>query len=273
MCLLDFFQPPCFTMPDFFEQPILNSPYEEPTRCWELEPNGQPTQRILEKRRPSSYISPIPKPRNAVSSGPSQQSIEFTTEEGGEYEATLINEQINKIREEVRAWRKLPPDKWKVTPETERLLRHWRNHQFSGIRPFFCQIEAAETIIWLTEVAKETESGKRLLKEINENSGVANQGLLRFALKMATGAGKTTVMAMIIAWQTVNAVHHPQSKQFTKGFLVVAPGLTVRDRLRVLQPNDPDSYYQRRELVPMDMLPEVQLARIVITNYHAFMLR
>ena len=96
---------------------------------------------------------------------------------------------------------------------------------------------------------------------------------MRLALKLATGAGKTTVMAMIIAWQTVNAVRHPTSKQFTRGFLVCAPGLTIKDRLRVLQPNDPDSYYVSRELVPGDMFEDVNRAKIVITNYHAFQLR
>src|SRR5207245_7934619 len=101
----------------------------------------------------------------------------------------------------------------------------------------------------------------------------ANPELMRLALKLATGAGKTTVMAMIIAWQTVNAVRRPQSKKFTRGFLVVTPGLTIRDRLRVLQPNDPDSYYANRELVPGDMLEDVNRAKIVITNFHAFKLR
>ena len=96
---------------------------------------------------------------------------------------------------------------------------------------------------------------------------------MRLALKLATGAGKTTVMAMLIAWQTINAVRRPGSKQFTRGFLVVAPGLTIKDRLRVLQPNDPDSYYASRELVPSDMLDDVNRAKIVITNYHAFKLR
>src|SRR5712672_3809560 len=96
---------------------------------------------------------------------------------------------------------------------------------------------------------------------------------MRLALKLATGAGKTTVMAMLIAWQTVNAVRHPASKNFTRGFLVCAPGLTIKDRLRVLQPNDPDSYYASRELVPGDMLDDVNRAKIVITNYHAFKLR
>ena len=101
----------------------------------------------------------------------------------------------------------------------------------------------------------------------------ANPELMRLALKLATGAGKTTVMAMLIAWQTVNAVRRPNSKKFTRGFLIVAPGLTIRDRLRVLQPNDPDSYYQSRELVPNDMLGDLDRAKIVITNYHAFKLR
>ena len=93
------------------------------------------------------------------------------------------------------------------------------------------------------------------------------------ALKLATCAGKTTVMAMIIAWQTINAVRHPGSTRFTRGFLVVTPGITIKDRLRVLQPNDPDSYYQQRELIPPDMLPELNGAKIVITNYHAFKLK
>ena len=80
-------------------------------------------------------------------------------------------------------------------------------------------------------------------------------------------------MAMLIAWTTVNAVRHPNSRRFTRGFLVVTPGLTIRDRLRVLQPNDPDSYYQSRELVPADMLADLERAKIVITNFHAFKLR
>jgi type III restriction enzyme len=157
-----------------------------------------------------------------------------------------------------------------VTPETARLLQHWRHHAFGGVRPFFCQIEAVETAIWFTEVAPHTVSGKRLLENLKRVNAEANPGLERLALKLATGAGKTTVMAMLIAWQTLNAVRRSGSKHFTKGFLIVAPGLTIRDRLRVLQPNDPDSYYSTRELVPYDLLEDMQKARIVITNYHAF---
>jgi type III restriction enzyme len=130
-----------------------------------------------------------------------------------------------------------------------------------------------ETAIWLTEVAPHSKSGKRLLDYLASANRDANPELMRLALKLATGAGKTTVMAMIIAWQTINAVRKPGSKNFTRGFLVVAPGLTIKDRLRVLQPNDPDRYYKDRELVPSDMLEEISRAKIVITNYHAFKLR
>jgi type III restriction enzyme len=98
------------------------------------------------------------------------------------------------------------------------------------------------------------EAGKRLLDHLAAANKDANPELMRLALKLATGAGKTTVMAMLIAWQTVNAVRRPASTSFTRGFLVCAPGLTIKDRLRVLQPNDPDSYYASREIVPNDML-------------------
>ena len=188
--------------------------------------------------------------------------------DGQQYDLTAI---INGVRQQVDRWRELPdPAQWQVTPETARLLRHWRHHHFSGIRPFFCQLEAAETAIWLTEVAPGTRAGRNFLDHLANANDDANPELPRLALKLATGAGKTTVMAMLIAWQTVNAVRRPQSSRFTRGFLVVTPGITIKDRLRVLQPNDPDSYYQSRELVPNDMLPDLEKAKIVITNYHAF---
>jgi len=187
------------------------------------------------------------------------------------YDPTSI---INEVRSFVEQWRHLPsPNQWQVTPETARLLQHWRHHKFSGLRPFFCQVEAAETAIWLTKVAPNTTAGKKLLNNLEAANQDANPEISRLALKLATGAGKTTVMAMLIAWQTINAVRRSNSKHFTRGFLVVTPGLTIKDRLRVLQPNDPDSYYASRELVPSDLLDDVNRAKIVITNYHAFKLR
>jgi type III restriction enzyme len=259
----------------FFDHPVLNSPYERPTRHWELDENGQPTQKILDIRRRAEFITPIPKPKKRKRAA-KQEEIVFDEGKGlstkeQQYDPTSI---INEVRGQVDAWRALPtPSQWQVTPETARLLEHWRHHTFSGVRPFFCQVEAAETAIWLTEVAPQSTSGKRLLDHLASANRDANPELTRLALKLATGAGKTTVMAMIIAWQTVNAVRRPASKHFTRGFLVCTPGLTIKDRLRVLQPNDPDSYYASRELVPSDMLGDVNRAKIVITNYHAFMLR
>jgi type III restriction enzyme len=259
----------------FFDHPILNSPYEYPLRHWELDEAGQPTQNIIERRRRARFITPIPNPKKHKSFGQGSLALNegkglSTAEQQYEDTATAINQ----VRQAVDAWRSLPtPSQWQVTPATARLVEHWRHHSFSGIRPFFCQIEAVETAIWLVEVAPHSRNGKRVLDNLEAANDAANPELLRIALKLATGAGKTTVMAMLIAWQTVNAVRYPASKNFTRGFLVCAPGLTIKDRLRVLQPNDPDSYYTSRELVPGDMLEDVKKAKIVITNYHAFQRR
>ena len=260
----------------FFAKPILNSPYQYPERHWELDAEGQPTQQIVPQRRDAEFITPIPRPR--LQSGSEQQDeLVFTDAQGlstqdQQYDVTG---NVKEIRRLVDAWRMIPnPSDWGVTPTTQRLLQHWRNHDFSEYRPFFCQVEAAETIIWLTEVApRQRDTGRPRLDYLANASRQANPDLVRWALKMATGAGKTTVMAMLIAWQTLNAVRNPRSNRFSNGFLVVTPGITIKDRLRVLQPNDPESYYAERELVPSDMLGELQRAKIVVTNYHSFMLR
>lgn len=259
----------------FFDHPILNSPYEPPSRHWELDETGQPTQQILASRRRAQFITPIPKAK-AQKKAVKQGDLIFDEGKGlstkaQQYDATSI---INEVRSLVAAWRSLPnSSQWQVSPETSRLLQHWRHHEFAGVRPFFCQVEAVETAIWLTEVAPQSSRGKQMLEQLASANADANPELMRLALKLATGAGKTTVMAMIIAWQTINAVRHPGSKQFTRGFLVCSPGLTIKDRLRVLQPNDPNSYYKDRELVPNDMLDDISRAKIVITNYHAFRIR
>jgi type III restriction enzyme len=258
----------------FFERPILNSPYLASSRHWELDKDGQPTHLIVASRRHAEFISPIPKPRLRKGQGRQsslalQDEVGISTEEQ-QYASTIIND----LRGEVDAWRKLPsPSDWKVSPETARLLEHWRNYSFPSVRPFFCQVEAVETVIWLTEVAPGRESWKKkYLEHLADSNRDANPGLSRLALKLATGAGKTTVMAMLIAWQTINAIRRPNS-QFTKGFLIVAPGLTIRDRLNVLMPNDTYNYYQHRDLVPKDMLQDMQRAVVVIENFHKFKLR
>jgi type III restriction enzyme len=200
----------------FFEKPILNSPYQYPKRHWELDETGQPTQQIIETRRRAEFITPIPKPKKQKG-GTRQAALVFDEGKGlstadQRYDHTAV---INGVRDQVDAWRRLPDSsQWKVTPETARLLQHWRHHKFGGIRPFFCQIEAVETAIWLTEVAPNAgNAGKRFLDHLADANTEANPELERLALKLATGAGKTTVMAMIIAWQTINAVRRASASR------------------------------------------------------------
>ena len=135
----------------FFERPILNSPYEYPARHWELDDQGQPTQQIIDSRRRAEFITPIPKPKKRKKAA---QQDEMVFDEGKglstkeqQYDPTSI---INEVRQYVAIWRALSSSQWQVSPETARLLQHWRHHKFGGVRPFFCQVEAVETAIWLT---------------------------------------------------------------------------------------------------------------------------
>ncbi|WCL50751.1 BPTD_3080 family restriction endonuclease [Leptospira sp. GIMC2001] len=262
---------------DFFEKPIINSPYRIPDKHWELDDAGQPTGSLENRRRIVKFVTPIPKPKrntNKKKSQGQQVDLGFTdkdelSEEKQKYDIADI---IGEVRNQVDAWRQLSKSQWGVTPETARLLEHWRKEEWDNIRPFFCQVEAMEVAIWLHEVAPSLKNNAsiRILRHLSAANENANPDLFRIALKLATGSGKTTVMAMMIAWQTVNSVRMPNSKRYTRGFLVVSPGLTIKDRLRVLQPHDPSSYFLTRDIVPTDMLDEIKKARIVITNYHAF---
>jgi type III restriction enzyme len=249
----------------FYERPILNSPYAKPCFYHSLDEHGQPLGLApVEGRRPSKFIVPIPKAKRRGAAA--QETLPLET-----YSDNAI---INEIRSNVDAWRDLPGGAdWGVTPTTQRLLEHWRHHEFSNQQPFFCQIEAIETLIWLTEVARSRRQHAHLWRSIHAANAEANPELVRLALKMATGAGKTTVMAMVIAWQTLNAVRMPGSGRFSRAFLILTPGITIRDRLQVLNPEHPDSYYRSREIVPNDMLGDIAKATILITNYHAFLHR
>ena len=148
----------------FFERPILNSPYAYPARHWELDAEGQPTNRIEDRRRRSELITPVPKPQKRRRAA-SQGELGLSTGDGlstpeQEYNPTPI---INEIRGYVAAWRNLPnPNQWQVTPETARLLQYWRHHQFESFRPFFCNIEAVETAIWLAEVASQRAAASQI---------------------------------------------------------------------------------------------------------------
>ena len=247
----------------FYERPILNAPYEPPLLHHRLDDTGQPIEgEPIKGRRPSKFIVPVPASRKKAAAAQASLDLETYTE----------NAKINEIRGYLAAWRAIPnPGDWGVNPATQRLLEHWRRpkKEWAGPRPFFCQIEAVETMIWLAEVAPRRAVTRGLLEQIAKDNEEANPALFRLAMKMATGSGKTTVMAMLIAWQAINAARK-ESKDFSRAFLIVAPGITIKDRLRVLQPSEPGNYYDTREIVPPEMLPEIRRAEIVITNYHAF---
>lgn len=127
----------------FFKNPIRNSPYAIPSEHWELDKDGQPTDNLISKRRSAKFVTPIPKPKKRQAQGTIFADQELSTD-AQQYEKMSFF--IESIREKVSEWRSLPnPESWRVTPETARLLQHWRNHPFAGIKPFFCQIEAVET--------------------------------------------------------------------------------------------------------------------------------
>lgn len=243
------------------ENPVLNSPYHEPTRHFKFSEDGI-TNEIVESRRKSSYFIPIPRPRKKGN----QRSLFETEWTQDRIEETKL---VNDIRERVALWRK--GGYTGVTTVTRRLLEYWTNPDRER-KLFFCQIEALETAIYITEVARKYGDAwiENRLREANEE---ANPGLYRLAFKMATGTGKTVVMAMLIAWQALNKLASPQDARFSDAFVLIAPGITIRDRLRVLLPNDPGNYYRQRDIVTSYQLEELQKARFVITNFHAFMLR
>ncbi len=242
--------------------PILNSPYDEPDQYFEIGPAG-PTGEIHVGRRPSESFIPI-----AVAKKGAAVQGEFDLDTGGE--RIERNTLINDLRRDVSKWRR-GSQYLGVTPISRKLLQHWADPDREN-RVLFCQREAAETAIFLTEVAGRSgfTDWRRRLEPENQ---AHNDGLPRIALKMATGSGKTIVMAMLIAWQTLNKVQSPRDARFSNRFLIVTPGITIRDRLRVLLPEDPGNYYNQRDLIPADLKGGLEHARIVITNYHAFQLR
>lgn len=249
-------------MPDqTIDNPIINSPFEEPRRQFEFTEDGI-TNDIIQKRRVSAYFVPIPKPRKKGA-----QTGLFDTE--WTQDRLKENDTINRIRAQVRKWRM--GGYVHVTNTTKKLLQYWQREGRER-RLFFCQIEAIETAIYLTEVAKSYGDGWIEEDLVRENNA-ANHDVYRIAFKMATGSGKTLVMAMLIAWHTLNKFANPQDSRFGDTFLVVTPGITIRDRLRVLLPNDPGNYYQLHDLCPPDLMGQLQRANIVITNFHAFLRR
>ena len=241
--------------------PILNSPYSEPSRHFRFSDEGI-TDQIVEGRRPSGYFVPVPSAR--ISNAQLRLETQWTQDR------YTPNDTINEIRGWVGRWRDARYDG--VTRTTRALLDHWNAPDRD--RPlFFAQREAVETAIFVTEIGGKEMGGRFLQNQLREWSDEFNPGLLRSAFKMATGTGKTTVMGMLIAWHTLNKAANAHDTRFGDTFFVVAPGITIRDRLRVLLPNDPANVYRERDLVPADRIEDLARARVAITNYHGFLRR
>jgi type III restriction enzyme len=238
------------------DNPIINSPYRVPEKHFKFDDGGI-TSDVVAGRRPSQYFVPVPKPRKRGQ----QMELDFA-----EFTADKIrpNDFVNQVRDRVDVWRKQGYPH--VTPTTRRLLEHWSD----PVRDnpiLFAQREAAETAIYVAEAAQ--KAGDAWIRnQLNDTNTNHNRSLPRVALKMATGSGKTVVMAMLIAWQTLNKAAQPNDARFAKRFLIITPGLTIRDRLRVLLPEDDDNYYKQRGLVPADLRDDLGQAKIVIANYH-----
>ena len=243
------------------ENPVINSPFVEPRQHFATTSDGQVTGEIVPRRRPSEFFVPVARPKKA--------SPQLTMDAFGGPTRQQPNEIVNEIRQAVERWR--IQDYPHITPTSRDLIDHWRADDRDR-RLFFCQLEATETLIYLTEAAEKTGDTKALNVIRGENA-THNSGLPRFAFKMATGSGKTVLMAMFIAWQALNKAANQQDRRFNDSFLVVTPGITIRDRLRVLYPNDPGNYYRAMDIVTPEQLDRLQAATILVTNYHAFIRR
>ncbi len=227
-------------MPKTIDQLIINSPYEEPSHYWSY--NRETREFTLkEGRRPAGYLRASEKSRGFDDPG---VFVELPV--------------VNQIRPRVKAWREA--DYPGVTGITKRLLQHWNDPEQRDLRLFFCQLEAIETLIWLTEGPEAEKVGVEIPGDGGE--------FQRLCCKMATGSGKTIVMAMLIAWQVLNKVTYPQHKRFSKHIFVIAPGLTVKSRLQVLIPG-PDSFYEMFRILPPGLEEKLRQGKVLIRNWHA----
>ncbi|KKU88369.1 MAG: Type III restriction-modification enzyme,R/helicase subunit [Candidatus Gottesmanbacteria bacterium GW2011_GWA2_47_9] len=242
---------------------ILNTPYVEPIYHFKSDDRGL-TPEINEFRRPSSFYIPVPKSKNK------SKQMELNTAEGAYgSEIQRDNVFINRLREKLSEWRK---QNYPGLTKTSRDLLFYWNDESRTNKLFFCQIEALETLMYATEVAEKSGEGW-IINELRQKNTEANPGLYRMAFKMATGSGKTVVMAMMIAYNTLNKIRYPMDTRFTDAFVVVTPGITIRDRLNVLLPNDPHNYYLQRDIVSYQDFDLLQQAVVHIVNFQQLELR
>lgn len=240
-------------MPITLDNPIVNDPFAEPKRYWEYK-EGQPY--LIEGRRLAGYYF-RPRTRPTLGAVAEEEFVELKT--------------VNEIRKRVKEWGESGYQG--ATRITKELLEHWNNPERER-KLFFCQREAAETIIWLIEAPPHLKQGIEIpLDEPIDPKSLEKgyKALRRYACKMATGSGKTVVMAMLIAWSVINKSANPKDSRFSDAVLIVCPNLTIKERLQVLKPSHPKNYYDYFELVPSALRSYLERGKFLITNWHLFL--
>jgi type III restriction enzyme len=244
------------------EAPIINSPYDEPAHHWHIEQAKPPDKRT--GRRQASYFFRVPEKARRGKTAKAQAAMFEETAKGQEYLLGLAN----LIRVRLKEWR--ARDYAGATKVTRELLALWRNPDRAQ-RLFFAQLEAVETVLFLVEGPDDLKQGVTVPADEpgDEAKAQGYKAFMRYALKMATGSGKTTVMGMLSAWSILNKVAQPQAAAYSDTVLIVCPNVTIRDRLRELDPNlDELSLYRTRQLVPLHRMPELRRGEVFITNWH-----
>ena len=243
-------------------KPIINSPFDEPRYYYHIVEGELPEKR--EGRRPASYFFRVPE--RAARGRRNKRQVELFEEESKGEEYRLDN--ANLIRQRLKNWEQRNFDG--ISRVTRELLELWQREDRRQ-RLFFAQLEAAKTVIFLTESPQDLRQGIDV--PLDQPSPTAKQqgykAFERQALKMATGTGKTTVMGMLAAWSILNKISRPQDRRFSDTVLVLCPNVTIRERLSELDPNlDEASLYRTRELVPAHHMPELRRGEVIITNWH-----
>lgn len=247
------------------EQPILCSPYEEPNAHWNYDTQTGEAVKNPGRREAGYWFK-------TERTGSEQQRMQFIQEE--ERDDLPI---VNALRADVKRWR--DTNYPNVTPVTRELLRHWASDNLKH-RLFFCQREAVETIIYLVEILRGSRgprfkpqfSAAELSQLVDSPNTPELPELIRYGCKMATGSGKTVVMAMLIAWAFCNRGKVPSDERFPAAALVVCPNLTIKQRLQVLRPESADNYYDEFTLIPTKLRPLLNKGKVLVTNWHQFAL-
>jgi type III restriction enzyme len=241
----------------FVERVVICDAFSEPNRHYEILPGGR--SKLVEGRRPSKRFLASGNVKGGIATLVGNQGSLLDDQVAANEQQ---NEFVNKLREEVRAWRE--GGYLGTAGVTRRLLEWWferdEERKALGKRFFFCQQEAIETVIYLYEV-----QSRRRMPETGD--------LVRYALKLATGTGKTVVMSLLVTWSTLHK-RKVSGSPLSANFLVLVPNLTVRDRVSGmprgdgLDPSGEHNLYDAFEMVPPEYKDEFH-PNVIVKNWQS----